>query len=68
MAGGVQRHSSNLTSELRPSAGRVPPHDLDAEAAVLSAVMLSSEAFDRVAEFLRPEYFYSGDKTASKTR
>jgi replicative DNA helicase len=60
MAGGVQRHSSNVTSELRPSAGRVPPHDLDAEAAVLSAVMLSSEAFDRVAEFLRPEHFYSG--------
>jgi len=38
----------------------VPPHDLDAEAAVLSAVMLAQEAFDRVAEFLRPEHFYSG--------
>jgi len=38
----------------------VPPHDLDAEAAVLSAVMLQQEAFDRVAEFLRPEHFYSG--------
>src|SRR4051812_14565751 len=60
MVGGVQRHSGHQTSELRPSAGRVPPHDLDAEAAVLSAVMLSHEAFDRVAEFLRPEYFYSG--------
>jgi replicative DNA helicase len=47
-------------SELRPSGGRVPPHDLDAEAAVLSAVMLAQEAFDRVAEFLRPEHFYSG--------
>ena len=32
--------------ELRPAAGRVPPHDLDAEAAVLSAVLLSSDAFD----------------------
>jgi replicative DNA helicase len=60
MVGGAQRHSGNQGSELRPSAGRVPPHDLDAEAAVLSAVMLSSEAFDRVAEFLRPEHFYSG--------
>jgi replicative DNA helicase len=38
----------------------VPPHDLDAEAAVLSAIMLAQEAFDRVAEFLRPEHFYSG--------
>ena len=38
----------------------MPLHDLDAEAAVLSAVMLAQEAFDRVAEFLRPEHFYSG--------
>lgn len=60
MPGGVQRHVGSATSELRPSGGRVPPHDLDAEAAVLSAVMLAQEAFDRVAEFLRPEHFYSG--------
>src|SRR6188768_2500988 len=60
MVGGAQRYSGNQGSELRPSAGRVPPHDLDAEAAVLSAVMLAQEAFDRVAEFLRPEHFYSG--------
>jgi replicative DNA helicase len=41
------------------SAGRVPPHDLDAEAAVLSAVLLSREALDRVLEILKPEHFYS---------
>ena len=57
--GGPQRQG-NAPSELRPTGGRVPPHDLDAEAAVLSAVMLAQEAFDRVAEFLRPEHFYSG--------
>jgi replicative DNA helicase len=33
---------------------------LDAEAAVLSAVMLAQEAFDRVSEFLHAEHFYSG--------
>jgi replicative DNA helicase len=60
MSGGGPRHSNSAPSELRPSGGRVPPHDLDAEAAVLSAVMLTQEAFDRVAEFLRPEHFYSG--------
>jgi replicative DNA helicase len=38
--------------------GRVPPHDLDAEAAVLSAVMLDPSALDKVIE-LKPEYFYS---------
>ncbi len=39
--------------------GRVPPHDLDAEAAVLSAVMLDTSALDKVLEFLKPEHFYS---------
>ncbi len=38
--------------------GRVPPHDLDAEAAVLSAVMLDPSALDKVID-LKPEYFYS---------
>ena len=38
---------------------RVPPHDLDAEAAVLSAVMVDPLAFDKVSEILRPEHFYS---------
>lgn len=45
--------------ELRPSAGRVPPHDLDAEAAVLSACLLSTEAFDQVHDLLQPGHFYS---------
>src|SRR5271168_925420 len=39
--------------------GRVPPHDLDAEAAVLSAILLSRDALDRVQEILKPEHFYS---------
>ncbi|WP_437620504.1 replicative DNA helicase [Sorangium sp. So ce1151] len=40
-------------------AGRVPPHDLDAEAAVLSAIMLHRDALDRVLEILKAEHFYS---------
>jgi replicative DNA helicase len=40
-------------------AGRVPPHDLDAEAAVLSAVLLDRDALDRVLELLKPDHFYS---------
>lgn len=44
---------------LRPSEGRVPPHDLDAEAAVLSAVLLDAGAFDQAYEVLRAEHFYS---------
>lgn len=40
-------------------SGRVPPHDLDAEACVLSACMLQREAVDLVGEILKPEHFYS---------
>jgi replicative DNA helicase len=39
--------------------GRVPPNDLDAEAAVLSACILSPQAFDEVADILNREKFYS---------
>ena len=45
--------------EPRAVVGRVPPHDLDAEAAVLSSVLLAREAFDEVAEILKPEHFYA---------
>lgn len=38
---------------------RVPPNDLMAEAAVLSAVLLSRDALDRVLPILSPEHFYS---------
>ncbi len=41
------------------SAGRVPPHDLDAEAAVLSAILLNREALDVVQVILKQEHFYS---------
>lgn len=40
-------------------AGRVPPSDLDAEAAVLSACLASADAIDEVADVVRPEHCYS---------
>jgi len=46
-------------SQLQESAGRVPPADIDAEAAVLSSILLSSAAFDTVQEFLEPVHFYT---------
>lgn len=42
-----------------PSAGQPPAHDLDAERAVLSAVLLDGAALARVADFLSPEMFFS---------
>lgn len=40
-------------------SGRVPPHDLAAEGAVLSAAMLSREALDAVRDVVRPDHFYA---------
>ena len=39
--------------------GRIPPNDLDAEAAILSAILIDPGAIDKVLEFLRAEHFYS---------
>ncbi|MBI4704046.1 MAG: replicative DNA helicase [Deltaproteobacteria bacterium] len=56
----AQRRQSRVEPTEPPViAGRVPPHDLDAEAAVLAAVLLDREALDRVLETLQPEHFYS---------
>lgn len=46
-------------AELRPAHGQIPPHDLDAEAAVLSAVILNPASFSLVAGLLRARDFYS---------
>src|SRR5262249_38774281 len=54
------RSSRGTVREPQAALGaRVPPQDLDAEAAVLSAILLESEALDKVLEILRPEHFYS---------
>jgi replicative DNA helicase len=53
-----------LTVDLRrtpaPPAigGRVPPHNLEAEASVIGSLMLDRNAIVRIADFLRPEDFY----------
>lgn len=36
-----------------------PPHDLDAEAAVLGAILFDNMVYDRVREILRPDDFYA---------
>jgi replicative DNA helicase len=55
----VPRGKQQEQREPPPIEGRVPPHDLDAEAAVLSAILIDSMSLDRVLEFLKPEHFYS---------
>ncbi|CAA7614935.1 replicative DNA helicase [Magnetospirillum sp. UT-4] len=36
---------------------RTPPHNFEAEQALLGALLLNNRAFEKVAEFLRPEHF-----------
>ena len=38
--------------------GRVPPHDLDAEEALLGAMLLSRDAIADAVNLIRPEHFY----------
>jgi len=45
--------------ETGADAARVPPHDLDAERAVIGALLISETAVAAVAEQLTPEEFYS---------
>ncbi len=37
---------------------RLAPHNLEAEQALLGAILVNNEAFDRVSDFLRPEHFF----------
>ncbi|GIW26691.1 MAG: replicative DNA helicase [Meiothermus sp.] len=43
---------------ITPLEGRVPPHNLDAEASVLGSVLLDSEVLDRLEGLLAADAFY----------
>jgi replicative DNA helicase len=45
-------------SEYEEIAGRIPPHDIEAEKAVLSAILLDNEAIHAVVTEVREEDFY----------
>jgi replicative DNA helicase len=36
---------------------RTPPHNIEAEQALLGAVLVNNDAFDRVSDFLKPQHF-----------
>jgi len=41
-------------------AYRTAPHNIDAEVALLGAILVNNEAFYRVSDFLDPEHFHDG--------
>src|SRR6516165_2235448 len=50
----LQRRAGPQAPEL---AYRTPPHNLEAEQALLGAILINNDAFDRVSDFLRSEHF-----------
>ena len=42
-----------------PAPARLPPHNMDAEQALLAAILGNNLAYEKVNEFLRPEHFYN---------
>ncbi|MDR3500860.1 MAG: replicative DNA helicase [Parvibaculum sp.] len=40
------------------SGYRVPPHNIEAEQALLGAILVNNESYDRVASFLEPRHFF----------
>src|SRR5215210_2165438 len=55
----MERRGRMRSVETGADAARVPPHDLDAERAVVGALLVSETAVAAVAEQLTPEEFYS---------
>jgi replicative DNA helicase len=46
-------------AELRPERGQIPPHDLDAEAAVISAALIDPNVLAELEPMVRAEDFYA---------
>ena len=42
----------------QPEALRLAPHNLEAEQALLGAILVNNEAYDRVSDFLQPAHFF----------
>lgn len=53
--------NTNLAAQPEPEDGdeyRAQPHNVEAEQALLGAILVNNEACDRVSSFLGPEHFY----------
>ena len=42
-----------------PMIKRLPPHNIEAEAAVLGSILINPESMNKVVELLEPDHFYS---------
>jgi len=52
-------HTLNeIRSEKNAVSYRQPPHNIEAEQALLGALLINNDAFDRVSDFLKPLHFF----------
>ncbi|HMC79335.1 MAG TPA: DnaB-like helicase N-terminal domain-containing protein, partial [Acidimicrobiia bacterium] len=54
----MQSISDMRPEQPRPSGGRVPPHNIEAEESLLGAMLLSKDAIASAVETVSPEDFY----------
>ncbi len=52
----AQKTSSKIAA---PMIKRLPPHNLEAEAAVLGSILINPESMNKIVEILEPDFFYS---------
>ena len=50
-------HRLPVAQSTEEPAYRVPPHNIEAEQALLGAILVNNDAFDRVSDFLKPTHF-----------
>jgi replicative DNA helicase len=51
-------HTEAVRESRTPAGFRTQPHNIEAEQALLGAILINNEAYHRVSEYLRPEHFY----------
>jgi replicative DNA helicase len=54
----MDTHPDVVRESRTPAGFRTQPHNIEAEQALLGAVMINNEAYHRVSEYLRSEHFY----------
>jgi replicative DNA helicase len=55
----IEQFAGRLTAvaNFATPAHRAPPHNVEAEQALLGAILINNDAYDRVSDFLRAEHF-----------
>jgi replicative DNA helicase len=53
----VEVFPTRLPARVDAPAPRIPPANIEAEQALLGAILINNDAYDRVSDFLKPEHF-----------